>query len=166
MRLRPCVLKTEFAGARAVLPVPGQRRRRRRAARWGAWLVAGGLALAGAAALAALAADGSPAECAALRAQYQAALAQAQVCDPKASDACAALRPVSLEDPCHCQVGVNPARVKALDTLADAYRSKACPAEPLLCRRMCTRPGNACVVRPGAAAPTCGADDKPAAGTP
>jgi len=129
-----------------------------RARRWWCGLALLGTALGGGA----LAAPPGPAPdqqsaCQALRSEYREALPQAQVCEPKAAaSTCAASRPLALEDACHCQVSVNPARTQQLDRLLAEYKALDCPPAPLFCNRLCPKPDAHCG---GAAAqaPRCGA---------
>ena len=93
--------------------------------------------------------------CDALQNEYREALPQAQVCEPKSTKPCDALRPVALEDACRCEVSVNPERTQDLDKLLTQYKAMECPAKPLLCRRMCLQAGKVCAA--GAdQAPRCG----------
>jgi hypothetical protein len=97
----------------------------------------------------------SPAECAALQDDYRSALQAAQLCDSKTPKPCGALRAVSLEDACHCQVSVNPKRTARLDRLQAEYRAKGCAAQPAFCNRMCAAPERTCGAVEGAQ-PSCG----------
>jgi len=89
-------------------------------------------------------AQGAPADCAALRAAYRAAVPAAQVCDAKVPQACAAVRLASLGDACRCQVSVNPGRTQQLDRLSADYEAQGCVAEKALCNRMCAAPVSTC----------------------
>lgn len=117
------------------------------------------LALAGLAPLnpatAAPAASAPVADCAALRGAYRSALPAAQVCDLASTSAslkaCSARRVAALEDACHCELSVNPARTQVLDQLMADYRAQGCGPQPGLCNRMCATPGGACGSASGAA---------------
>ena len=87
----------------------------------------------------------SGASCGDLQLGYARALQQARRCDPAAADACAAVRPARLEDPCRCAVSVAPASTAELDRLSEAYRASACPRRPLICNRSCLAPELRCV---------------------
>lgn len=144
-------------GGQAARPPAGVNRQRRRSGwRWRGLIVAG-LASACWGAWA----DGPAPECESLRTQYRAALTQAQACDPKASSPCAVLRPVAVEDPCRCQVSVNPSAAKQLDGLIEAYQTKRCTPEPLVCRRMCPKPSNECGAAAAGEPARCGGKPSP-----
>jgi hypothetical protein len=94
-------------------------------------------------------------DCASLQDLYHTALTQAQACDAAANKPCAALRPAALEDACHCQVSVNPARTKDVDRLLAQYQALACKPPPAFCNRACMTPSSSCARGSGAQS-TCG----------
>ena len=105
--------------------------------------------------MAASAAPAAPADCAALRSAYRSALSAAQLCDASTPKSCSARRVAALDDACHCELSVNPARTKELDRLLANYRAQGCATPPGLCNRMCATPVAACNSASGAA-PHCG----------
>jgi hypothetical protein len=92
----------------------------------------------------ALPAADAPAICAALGADYAAAVSAAQVCHAGEDATCGAARVRVLDDPCRCEVAVNPAGVARLDAVAARYRAAACAPPAGLCTRRCRAPVARC----------------------
>jgi len=84
--------------------------------------------------------DARPAEtdaCASLAGAYAAAVAEAQSCGD--GGPCTALRGSRLDDPCHCLVRVDAARLTALDDLGNQWTAQGCGPRGA-CNRACRAP--------------------------
>lgn len=87
--------------------------------------------------------------CNALAEDYRAALVESQACDPSTPDPCGAERVRRLDDPCHCRVGVSPARTGRLDSLAAQWTAQGCRSQGL-CSRACVSAARTCSAVPDA----------------
>ncbi len=106
--------------------------------------------------LASTVARSEPTTCAALRAAYASAIADARICTQDPASTCSTVRPAALADVCGCKVKVNADRTQKIDQLQIEFAAHGCQAERPICNRMCTAPVETCNGVSTSASSVCG----------